>query len=265
MNDGTELDDVFAQLASRAGGLPQLLLAFFGFLRRRTDFYIISKPPPHRSPMGFPPGHAKKLVFDAMDKYPFTSDQSPPFDSSSSSSTSLSGRNGFTTSSSPDQTNAKVSNSSINSQSKVQLQYTDEGKQIPIGNGGVGPNYYWTQTLTEISVYVQAPLGCKAKDLNVIISHKSVRIQYIDSSILLEGDFEDVVKSEECIWTITSDSKAGASEILLTLGKARKTWWKHVILSHPEIDTSKVSSYLHNHGIWSHTVTSAGRFKSENR
>jgi hypothetical protein len=30
------------------------------------------------------------------------------------------------------------------------------------------------------------------------------------------------------------------SEVIVTLEKRRKTWWKHVIVGHPEIDTSKV-------------------------
>lgn len=31
-------------------------------------------------------------------------------------------------------------------------RFTQEGKQIPRGNGGIGPNYTWTQTLTEATV-----------------------------------------------------------------------------------------------------------------
>mmetsp|Transcript_17717 Transcript_17717/g.39784 ORF Transcript_17717/g.39784 Transcript_17717/m.39784 type:complete len:88 (+) Transcript_17717:1-264(+) len=32
------------------------------------------------------------------------------------------------------------------------------------------------------------------------------------------------------------------SQIVITLEKTRKTWWKHVIEGHPEIDTTKVDS-----------------------
>ena len=33
------------------------------------------------------------------------------------------------------------------------------------------------------------------------------------------------------------------SEIVVILEKTRKTWWKHVIIGHPEIDPTKVSTY----------------------
>ena len=35
-----ELDQIFLAAAERAGGIQPLLTSFFGFLHRRTDFYI---------------------------------------------------------------------------------------------------------------------------------------------------------------------------------------------------------------------------------
>lgn len=35
---------------------------------------------------------------------------------------------------------------------ELPVRYTKEGKQLPIGNGGVGPAYTWTQTLEDVTV-----------------------------------------------------------------------------------------------------------------
>lgn len=54
-------DDVFLGLAQQHGGIQPLLNSFFGFLHRRTDFYV-QFPEGTRASMGFPPGAAEKMV-----------------------------------------------------------------------------------------------------------------------------------------------------------------------------------------------------------
>jgi hypothetical protein len=54
-------DDVFMGLAQQHGGIQPLLDSFFGFLHRRTDFYV-QVPEGTRASMGFPPGAAEKMV-----------------------------------------------------------------------------------------------------------------------------------------------------------------------------------------------------------
>ena len=71
MNDSS-LDDVLAQLAGRAGGLTPLLDALFGFLKRRTDFYVVHSEGMVNATMGFPPGRAREMVLKSMNKFPFS-------------------------------------------------------------------------------------------------------------------------------------------------------------------------------------------------
>lgn len=54
-------DDIFLQVAGRAGGIQPLLDSFFGFLSRKTDFYVQFEPNV-RAKMGFAPGVAEKMV-----------------------------------------------------------------------------------------------------------------------------------------------------------------------------------------------------------
>ena len=59
----TSFDDVFTQVAGRLGGIQPLLDTFFGFLCRKTDFYVQFDPAVHKNAnMGFPPGVAEKMV-----------------------------------------------------------------------------------------------------------------------------------------------------------------------------------------------------------
>lgn len=62
---------------------------------------------------------------------------------------------------------------------------------------------------------------------------------------MIDGDMEDVIKTEESMWTLSrssvTDGGPECQQIVLTIDKMRHTWWKHVIVGHPEIDTNKVS------------------------
>ena len=53
------LDEVLMGMAHRLGGIEPMLNAFFGFLHRKTDFYVLLD---RGKTMGFPPGVAEKMV-----------------------------------------------------------------------------------------------------------------------------------------------------------------------------------------------------------
>ena len=58
-----ELDQIFLAAAERAGGIQPLLTSFFGFLHRRTDFYIEHGGVKGRAyDAGFAPGQAEAMV-----------------------------------------------------------------------------------------------------------------------------------------------------------------------------------------------------------
>lgn len=51
---------MFMQLASQHRDINSLLYSFFGFLKRKTDFYLVQ--PPEGANMGFGPGVAEHEV-----------------------------------------------------------------------------------------------------------------------------------------------------------------------------------------------------------
>jgi len=56
------LEGLFMEAASRAGGIEDLLDAFFGFLHARTDFYRVIPEEGARVEVGFPSGKAERMV-----------------------------------------------------------------------------------------------------------------------------------------------------------------------------------------------------------
>lgn len=188
-------DDMFAMIASKTNGIEHLLDLFFHFLKRKTDFYIdydntnikkdnsintsdtsCSNEMSVKYKMGFPKGIAEKLLIKSFRKYPYVDyftamKQSQHSDDNQSNNNNT--NNNETTYyrqsiQSNNDTNATTSSSSIPPTSSSSptaapipssislIQYTCDGKQIPIGNGGIGLNglYYWTQTLNDVSIYI---------------------------------------------------------------------------------------------------------------
>lgn len=131
------------------------------------------------------------------------------------------------------------------------VRYTDDGKQIPIGNGGSTSRYVWTQTLEEVTVHCPIPTGTRAKELTVKIDAHSISIKRKDGNHAsfppLEGMFFARIRPDECTWTIeSSDESQSMTTLQLTLDKIQKTWWDIVLSGdNPLIDTTMVDSSRH--------------------
>lgn len=182
-----KLSNEFTQAAQKAGSLQGLLDEFFYFLHSRTDFYVqFPKPEPGSTTkysMGFPEGEAEKMLLQSMKKFPFKDydrtiaemGQAPvaPAPSPAVSAPTPSIASSAPKTSTP-AAKAPISekSSSSSSSSASPIRYTDKGKQIPLGNGGIEPKhgYSWTQSLQEVTVHV--PLfdlpGLKGKEVEVV-------------------------------------------------------------------------------------------------
>lgn len=138
------------------------------------------------------------------------------------------------------------------------IRFTDDGKQIPIGNGGSTFRYVWTQTLEEVTVHIPLPEGTRAKDLNVKINANSLHIRskegsgassstYIDP---IEGTLFGKIRPSESTWTLEttthSVSQTKVTTLQFILDKIHKTWWDIVLSGDtPLIDTTMVDSTRH--------------------
>lgn len=261
-----EWDAPLAMLAQKSkGDLRQLMYAFFSFLHRRTDFYVI-RPSGSSSSMGFQEGEAEQILLAAFRQFPLVK-----IPSDGASSTKHSG-DGVQSSSTTITSECSSTNSSNEQASRIMKQPVDEGnkvhddattnnvreetqqlmstarrseegKQIPVGNGGRTERYQWTQTISEITVITTLPKGTRAKDLQVTIRPTSVSVLQKDAmaatpdgAFLLDGDLVERIRPEESTWTIESNA------LLLTLEKVKKTWWATVFVGDDEIDTHLIDS-----------------------
>jgi hypothetical protein len=259
-----EWDAPLAMLAQKSkGDLRQLMYAFFSFLHRRTDFYVI-RPSGTSSSVGFQEGEAEQILLAAFRQFPLVKISSGSVSSTKNSgegapSSGTCGQPGCSTTNSSNEQGPQMMKQRANEGRNVEddatknnireeethqpmstVRLTEEGKQIPVGNGGSTERYQWTQTVSETTVITRIPKGIRAKDLHVTIRPTSVSVQLKEatppSSFLLEGDLVERIRPEESTWTIESNA------LLLTLEKVKKTWWATVFVGDDEIDTHLIDS-----------------------
>jgi len=218
MNDD-EIDALLMPLASRCKGVEELLDVFFGFMNRRTDFYVVIPPHEKNASMGFSPGQSEKMVLNQFRKRPFrqleTSKQSP-----------------IEISKKPD-----VAGTRENSASKDLVTYNEKGDQVPIGNGGMTDRYWWIQSLQDVTITICLSPNTPASDIKCLIKPNEISIS-VPSRVLLHGTYPERVRPGDCFWSVDRESDA----LVVTLEKVRETWWNCVVEGDPCIDTQKVDS-----------------------
>ncbi len=268
-----ETDAILMQLAQRSGDLDSLLRSFFGFLHRKTDLYIEQRG--ESFAMGFAPGDAEKKVLQAFRGFPTKSggdlrikkrpsasatasspppsaqgagkmndkarlvevESTAPADSVGSSSTSSAAET-------PANSASDSSSSARSASSNIpRVRLTEEGKQIPVGNGGVTDRYYWTQTLTELTVYVAVPPGTRAKQIAFKVTPREISLTLKSGgpdggpAPVLVGKMGGLARHHEAVWTLEE-----RQTVIITLEKAQETWWECVVEGDAVIDTTKVDS-----------------------
>jgi len=310
------LDAPLIALTQRCDGdLRKVLRAFFGFLHRRTDFYVVPHPDDIAAgrqaafAMGFREGDAEKALVAAFRQFPLrrmppasaraaaTASQEPtslpspptpkhgknvtnhdkavgtqtpkPTKDTSENTGSASGSNVVPKKSEPEHKDSKEQSHPQSKESQTEateaaaagktssnksggafegVRYTEEGLQVPVGNGGTTSRYTWTQTIDECSVIVAVPEGCRGKDLSVTIKPAwlSVRSKKplfeedgIDPHVFLEGALAEQVVPDESTWSL----EGGAMVVILY--KRPKTFWKTVLDGDDQIDASLVDSRRH--------------------
>ncbi|CAM9818227.1 unnamed protein product [Scytosiphon promiscuus] len=289
-----KFDDVLRNLAGQAGSLETLLGVFFSFLHRNTDFYVTFDPATTaKAGMGFPTGKAEQLLLRSFRSFPGRShgedSPAPVPEAHSAEKTTCSStaskaspprrdpsEDFVAPSSSVAPSAAAAPNRGANPEMAggIRVRYTEDGKQIPIGNGGVTPRYYWTQTVKEATVYVDVPPGTRSKDVSCTIKPRRLRLEVKgagkaaaaavtaaaraqgqagveavpadglnsdrcddDGDLIFDGELPSTVSREDSMWSL-SDGKT----VVISFEKTTKSWWKSVVEGDPEIDTSQVDS-----------------------
>ena len=245
-----EMDEMFMHTAQRCGGIEPLLESFFGFLKRRTDFYVVHDGKENtRYEAGFGPGKAEAMVRGAFGKHALK-----PLKGSDIERSAEAARRGCEASMieradrrarkpPPPPVPAKPTASGADGQFDG-VRYNDEGQQIPVGNGGVAEFYTWTQTLAETTVTVDAPPGTRSKDVKCKITAGRISLRIAGVDDVLEGELYDKIKDDDSMWTL-DHADDGRAAVVLTFEKTRETWWRSVLKDAPKrdmIDATQVDS-----------------------
>jgi hypothetical protein len=263
MADG-RFDDLLLAFAKKHKNVEELSNSVLSFFERRTDLFHVMETPTDR--MGFRPGVAEKMTmkhfrfFQAryLDRcQPHLLGPEPeaeagaaadaPAADGTSADAAAGGAAAAATaaaSSSSQSSSADASGAGYPAQaseeSKGDSSSLPEGtrkmmRHISTWNGAATDKYYWSQSISEVTVEVVVGSDASAKDLKVDVTNTRLSIKCKGSTIL-EGKLHEKVTAEESIWHL-DDGK-----IILSVEKQRQTWWKCVLEGDQEIDTTKVES-----------------------
>jgi hypothetical protein len=247
-------------LTNQCGGdLRNVLRAFFSFLHRRTDFYLVPSEEDlkaARAKMGFREGDAEKVLLASFRQFPL---RRLPKGSGNSTSSKSKSPNDTPAKKEKDATEKDTAKNNSNekdstpkneespekakdSTSERPLRLTEDGLQVPVGNGGSTDRYTWTQTIDECSVLVSVPQTTRGKDLDVSIKSCSLSVKLKnrpDDPVLMVGSLVEKVVPDESTWTLEG------GVLIVVLYKQKNTFWSTILGGDEKIDTALVDSRRH--------------------
>lgn len=265
MADG-RFDDLLMAMAKKHSNVEELSFSLLSFFERRTDLFHVMETNQDR--MGFAPGAADKMLFkhfDFCEKRYMAQHQAhllgePDAEAAcaADAAAATQGQAGSAASSGSSTASAAVSSQSKPAAATAATavtatlaaplpQQADEApalpeetrkkmKHISTWNGAVTDKYYWSQSLSEVTVETEVDADSKASDVQVDITATRLSVKSRGRTVL-EGKLHEKVGIEDSIWSLEDGCK-----VIMTLQKHRETWWKCVLEGDPEIDTTKVES-----------------------
>jgi hypothetical protein len=112
----------------------------------------------------------------------------------------------------------------------------DDGAPPPEGNGGKTEKYTWTQTLSNLEVFVPIEPGTKAKQITCDIGVSTLTVGIKGQPPILKGPMHSKVKPDDSMWTLLDGKTVQISMEKLDAMK----WWTTVMEGDAEINTRKI-------------------------
>ncbi|CDS37605.1 NudC domain containing protein 3 [Echinococcus multilocularis] len=251
-------DSALIGILQNEGSLEKYLEVMFGFLMRRTDFFYEHKPGKN---LGFPPGHALKMVLKAFDKYDTifrryqeeqTKQESSVQEAAAKEPTSSLENTERQTISLDSRPTSKADLNDKTSKSEVKTEKSSSGsyfKKDENGeriyeadpdcyNGARRDLYSWSQKILEIDIHVKIPERIKtARQLNVKINRKHILIAEKGSTEpILDLDLLKEIKTESAQWSFEVDEHL----LTLSLDKVDEYWWEAAFVGEEKINVQEI-------------------------
>eukprot|EP01027_Heterolobosea_sp_BB2_P012521 GEZU01018140.1.p1 GENE.GEZU01018140.1~~GEZU01018140.1.p1 ORF type:complete len:178 (-),score=60.68 GEZU01018140.1:356-889(-) len=109
-------------------------------------------------------------------------------------------------------------------------------KLNPVDNGSVTDKYKWTQTLTDVTAYINVPEGTRAKFLEVTIKADHIKAGLKGQPPIIDAPLHKKVKHDDSFWQLED----GKTLIVYLAKQNGMEWWSRLIVGEPEIDTTKI-------------------------
>lgn len=266
-------DDHFTMMARDLGGCEAILETFFGFLRRRTEFYKYAVP---GSTGGLPPGLHEQLIFSHYMKFREEYNQAnppppgiqlpqmkvgPPPTEEQLERTIRKALNpkpaegeaepeGSEAKPAPEGepmkeevglTTGEIHAPAIEKDpedSWVSKEMVQRDNSISIFNGAETARYRWNQDVYTVQFQIQVPAGTRGNQIKVDFDVKHIKVYFKADSDnpLLQGELVERITPEDCVWIMDGDS------IVVTMYKAKDVNWKGIIVGDEEIDPKNVDT-----------------------
>jgi hypothetical protein len=232
-------------IARDHGGIQPLLDTVFAFFERRTDLFHVLRG---EGKMGFPPMVSEQMVLKsfraAQERY---LQRAQPEElailkdmlKDGTAKTAKLKTAPPPAAPPPATTSKPIETPPVSSQAAAPEDPDSaigKSRHISTWNGAKTDKYFWSQTLTELTVEIGLDDVCVGKDVKVKFQPHAINVM-VKGKVVLDGELHERVNCEESMWNLEDRRK-----IILTLEKARHTWWNCFLEGDETIDTTKVES-----------------------
>eukprot|EP01135_Chromosphaera_perkinsii_P001144 Nk52_evm1s159 gene=Nk52_evmTU1s159 len=253
-----KFDSILLGIAQQHQGIEDLLDTFFGFLERKTDFFVGA---PTGSGGASAADLAEKMVLKNLRKHSNTAQSTKRAQEEQERSAMEAQRRRKQRQEEEEEKKRKEAKIVELPDDYDESKETKEG-DLPkesakgegeeeeedeetkglvkpnAGNGSTTDRYSWTQTLSEVDVKIpmKVDFPLKGRDVIVEFGKKHLKVGLKGHPLLIDDELPKMVKMEDCFWVI-EDKKT----ISLSMQKSNKMeWWDHLVVSDPKINTKKV-------------------------
>ena len=235
-----KFDSMLLHIAQQHDGIEPLFDTFFGFLRRKTDFYTGAQKSTAESMVmkSFKSHLIQAIKIKAAKEESDNFEKPMPMAESATIEEITSEGAKATAPQVIPQPKKEELSKPVDETKLEEGEESEKGKLEPNGgNGGNYGKYSFTQTLEEIEVRIPFDVNFKLKsrDVKVDIGEKRLSVGVKGQAPQVDGELYNKILTDEALWHLEDNT------IVVSLEKFNKQeWWGTIIKGDQEISTKKV-------------------------